>query len=306
MPRRVLTYLSIVAACGIAASAACTANAALTHRYSFTNNANDSVGGANGTVVDPLGVSFFADGNLNFTGNNGEGSDQRPFVSGAYVDLPNGIISALGTTGSFELWVTVDTNRDWAEIFSFGQSRADSGGEGISAGFGKYITLIPDTGDGANTFRLEAIQFPDGSPAFAPFGTSNVSAADGSVLPTGSKHHIVSIFDSTDTLGGANPSGTMYSYLDGALVGATPLYADFTLGSLPDVNNWLGRSQWPDALFDGLFDEFRIYNSALSASQVSANFGLGPDKLVPEPTSLTLCLLAILAVGAPRLRKEVS
>lgn len=302
MPQRVLFCLSIAAACGLVIGAMHDANAALTHRYSFTNNANDSVGTANGTVVDPLGVSFFAGGNLNLTGNDGDASNQSPFVSGAYVDLPNGMISALGATGTFEFWLNVDTNRNWAEIFSFGQSRADTGGENISAGFGKYITLIPDTGDGGDTFRLEAIQFPDGSPAFAPFGTSNVSAAAAAVLPTGVKHHIVSIFDSTDTMGGANPNGTMYNYLDGVLVGATQLYTGFTLGGLPDVNNWLGRSQWGDPLFDGSYDEFRIYSHALNASQVSANFALGPDKLVPEPTSLMLFVLAFLAMGASRFR----
>jgi hypothetical protein len=280
------------------------ANAALTHRYSFTSDANDSVGGANGTVIDPLGVSFFSGGNLNFAGHEGEGSDQRPFVSGAYVNLPNGIISALGTTGTFEFWLTVDTNRNWAEIFSFGQSRVDTGGEDLSAGFGKYITLIPDTGDAGDTFRFEAIQFPDGSPEFAPFGTSNVSAANLAVLSPGVEHHIVSIFDSTDTMGGVNPNGTMYNYLDGVLLGATQLYAGFTLGGLPDVNNWLGRSQWGDPLFDGLYNEFRIYNSALTASQVSANLALGPDQLVPEPTSLTLLFLAMLGPSVRRFQKK--
>src|SRR5262245_41334429 len=102
------------------------ADAALKHRYSFTANANDSVGGANGTVIDPTGLSFFLGGNLNLSGNNGELSNQAPFAAGAYVNLPNGIISALGTKGSFETWLTVSENRNWAEIFSFGQSRIDT------------------------------------------------------------------------------------------------------------------------------------------------------------------------------------
>jgi hypothetical protein len=238
--------------------------------------------------------------------NNGATSDQTPFTSGAYVHLPNGTISALGTKGSFETWVTVQTNQNWAEIFSFGQSRPDTGGEDKSAGWGKYVTLIPDTGDGANTFRLEAIQFPDGAagnPVFDPFGTSNVSAASGAVLTTGVEHHIVSIFDSTDTMGGLNPNGTMYNYLNGVLVGATPLYAGFTLGGIPDVNNWLGRSQWNDPLLDGSYNEFRIYDHALTAAQVAANLALGPDRLVPEPTSLVISALSFLVIGYLRFQK---
>jgi hypothetical protein len=304
MPRNVVFVVGIIAMLFASMFASREAGAALKHRYSFTTNPNDSVGGANGTVVDPTGISFFAGGNLDLSGNNGELSNQAPFAAGAYVNLPNGIISALGTTGTFEAWVTVSANRNWAEIFSFGQSRIDTGGEDISAGFGKYITLIPDTGDGANTFRLEAIQFPDGSPAFAPFGTSNVSAADGAVLSTGMQHHIVSIFNSTDTMGGANPNGTMYNYLDGALVGAAALYPGFTLGGLPDVNNWLGKSQWGDPLFDGSYNELRIYTHALSAAQVAASFANGPDRLIPEPTSLTASMLASLALCSVRIRRQ--
>jgi hypothetical protein len=122
------------------------------------------------------------------------------------------------------------------------------------------------------------------------------------VLSTGSQHHIVSVFDSTDTMGGANPNGTMRNYLNGSLVAATPLYAGFSLGTLPDVNNWLGRSQWPDPLFDGSYNEFRIYDHALTAGQVAASGALGPDQLVPEPAAATLAALVLLAVGLFRFR----
>jgi hypothetical protein len=48
-----------------------------------------------------------------------------------------------------------------------------------------------------------------------------------------------------------------------------------------DVNNWLGRSQFlADPGFEGSFTEFRIYGSALSASEVAASFAAGPDASV--------------------------
>jgi hypothetical protein len=47
---------------------------------------------------------------------------------------------------------------------------------------------------------------------------------------------------------------------------------------LNDVNNWLGRSNWTsDANFDGSFNEFRIYDQALTASEIAASFAAGPD-----------------------------
>jgi hypothetical protein len=299
---------SILAAAALLATTAQEADAALKHRYSFTSNINDSVGSADGTLVDPgSATGVFAAGKLNLTANTGEPSDA--ISNDAYVDLPDGIISGLGTTATFETWVTVDTNRNWSEIYSFGQSRPDTGGEDISAGFGRYITLIPDTGDGPNTFRFEAIQFPDGAagnPAFNPFGASNVSAPNGATLPTGVNHHLVSIIDPTDTNGGANPNGTMRIYLNGALIGASPIYAGFTLASLPDVNNWLGRSQWPDPLFDGSFDEFRIYDNGISANQIALNSVVGPDQFATAPAEGIFSLVVNTTNGSVTLKNNVN
>jgi hypothetical protein len=66
------------------------------------------------------------------------------------------------------------------------------------------------------------------------------------------------------------------------------------LGDLNDVNNWLGRSNWTaDANLNGTFDEFRIYNSALSGSEVAASLAAGPNTLIPEPSSGLLSLLGL-------------
>ena len=39
-----------------------------------------------------------------------------------------------------------------------------------------------------------------------------------------------------------------------------------TLGNT--TQNWIGRSQYSDAYLDGLVDDFRIYDHALSASEI--------------------------------------
>ena len=38
-------------------------------------------------------------------------------------------------------------------------------------------------------------------------------------------------------------------------------------------NNWLGRSLFPDSLFDGYIDEFRIYNRVLSSVEIGVLAG---------------------------------
>ena len=46
------------------------------------------------------------------------------------------------------------------------------------------------------------------------------------------------------------------------------------------ANNYLGKSQYSDPYFDGLFDEFRIYGVALSAGEIAATDALGPDQML--------------------------
>jgi hypothetical protein len=49
------------------------------------------------------------------------------------------------------------------------------------------------------------------------------------------------------------------------------------LSALVDVNNWLGRSQYADPSFAGTFDDFRIYKTALDASELAASYAAGPN-----------------------------
>jgi hypothetical protein len=45
----------------------------------------------------------------------------------------------------------------------------------------------------------------------------------------------------------------------------------------PMMNNYLGKSQYPDPYFNGSINEFRIYNTTLSADDIAASFADGPD-----------------------------
>src|SRR5262245_25197800 len=114
------------------------ASAALSHRYSFTTNANDSVGTAHGTVIDADTPSHvFANGQLDLSANTGQGSNVATLTD-AYVDLPNGLISEVAASGpsgafSFELWATVATTRTWQRFVDVGSA---NGGEGVSDGGG--------------------------------------------------------------------------------------------------------------------------------------------------------------------------
>jgi hypothetical protein len=83
--------------------------AVLTHRYSFTNDATDSVGGANGTLQ---GAASISGGQLQLTGVNSD-----------YLDLPGSMLTNY-TAVTVDAWVTFGAAQHWARLWEF----ADIGG----------------------------------------------------------------------------------------------------------------------------------------------------------------------------------
>ena len=130
-----------IAACGLF-MATFRAQAGLVHRYSFdeapgTTIAGDFYGGADGTLMG--GANFTGGGDILFDGASG------------YVNLPNGIISALNDA-TFEAWVTWSAGAgNWQRIFDFGNSL---GGEDTSGVGSAYIFFTPRSA--YNTSRFAA------------------------------------------------------------------------------------------------------------------------------------------------------
>src|ERR1035438_5474371 len=79
----------------------------LQHRYSFTSNASDSVGGANGTLI---GNAYITNAALYLPGG---GNSDSP---SGYVSLPNGIVSN-DTSITVECWVMDNGGLVWAEAW---------------------------------------------------------------------------------------------------------------------------------------------------------------------------------------------
>jgi hypothetical protein len=295
---RIASFLNIAAiAAGFTLMLSESADAALRNRYSFTSNANDSVGVAHGTVVD-AGTTpnhTFAGGQIDLSANTGQGSNS--ITEDAYVDLPNGVFSGAvnaGTNGAItlEFWATVATQRTWQRFGDFGTSNT---GENMSPGgaMSQYALVTPNSGRFMN--GLEITNHPATNVAEPNVGLAGP-------FPVGTEQHVVAVYDHTNTSGGTNPNGTMTLYLQGALVGTGAIHPDTNLRNATDNNNWLGRSQWPDPVFDGSYNEFRIYDTALSAATVADHFRIGPNN-IPEPASLVLFVAAI-AGGVLAVRRK--
>lgn len=234
------------------------------HRYPFDGNTDDVVGGANGSLTNSTGQANFQNGQLQL-GNNGS---QVSSAGGDYVNLPNGIISALPSNATFEVWSTWNdsANRAWQRIFDLGLS---NGGENIAdSGTGtRYILLTPRGGPGVNTFAYQT-QNP---------GRNERRVLDTVTATPGVETHYV--------VSWSGDEGIVRFYVNGLLVGTGALHMQ--LNEITDLNNWLGRSQFgQDTYFVGSYNEFRIYHGAMNAIDVADSFAAGPDALDASPTEL--------------------
>lgn len=218
------------------------------HRYSFDGEGNavrDSVGRADGIA---LGAQL-QDGALALSG-----------VGLGQVQLPPGLFSRLSSV-SLEFWLTWsgDENRRFERIFEFGRTSGSPSDPKIESSF----FLSPNYDDGARPrlyFRSQT-------------GEESRLSGDGQ-FPAQQRAHVAVVLD------GRARRWTLY--LNGKPAGSSAW--EQPLASLRDDNAWLGRSQHVrDPLFGGSFDEFRIYDVALSAADVANSYARGPERLAPRP-----------------------
>jgi hypothetical protein len=234
----------------------------------------------------------YVDGKLDLSSNAGYNYfyDQ----SDAYVQLPGSLIADAfngGTAGelTIEMWAQAAENRDWAALFSTGKEGAP--GAGIPK---NYIQFIPLAGWFNDPFRVTSSGQATISEKYVDrFPMMSVTE------PT----HLVVAFHVTQVIPFPVPrfQGGLSVYVDGSLVGSIQYPSGLDLNLLTNARVWLGRSQYDsDPIFDGMYDELRIYDSRLTADDVARNYQLGPNA-VPEPSAF--CLTAMFVGCACRYRR---
>jgi hypothetical protein len=231
----------------------------LMHRYSFVSDASDSVGGPawNGTLVAPNGGAAAAINHGLFLPGNQQGG----FGYSGYVSLPAGILTNTSSL-TVECWVTQSQANGWAEIWDFGVNDNEN------------FALIPYPENNKNNLEV----------AFNP-NNNDIYTASSVLFPNGSEQYVCLTYD--------NFTLTANLYTNGALA-ATQTYPDNTYcpgsigGAGGTTDNMLGNDVYGDWQFSGTIYEFRIWNGALSLSQVMANYAAGPDVLPAIPPVLSL------------------
>jgi len=218
------------------------APAALRHRYSFTSDASDSVSGANGVLMNGAAI---LKGQLVC-----DGVDD-------YVELPAAEI-AVNTYSAItlELWATQPT-------FNQGFSMTAAFGGRYSSGYGRdYLMLCTSRGDDVSRAAI-ANTASSSNPWAYEVGVN------GPELNDGQEHFYAMTIDGS----------TLAYYIDGVLQGTASLDST-TLSRLRNTYAYLARSLYEgDPLLQCSINEFRIYDTALTAEEIALHSAWGPNAL---------------------------
>ncbi|WP_199624383.1 LamG-like jellyroll fold domain-containing protein [Paenibacillus alkalitolerans] len=151
----------------------------------------------------------------------------------SFVTLPSWHALSTADTVTVAAWVNWRGGNAWQRIFDFGNNTS------------QYLFLTPRSG--GNTLR------------FAIKNGGGEQLVQTTQLPANEWVHVAV------TLGG----GMEKLYVNGELK-ATNTNATIKPSDFKPRVNYIGKSQWPDPLFNGLIDEFRVYNYVLSAEDIQA------------------------------------
>lgn len=155
---------------------------------------------------------------------------------------------------------------------------------------GGYNGIISQDAGGCCTYR---VLLDPSSNLYVNTGAHQDVGNAGNV-PPGQWHHVaMTVQDNGDG------SRTAFTYVDGVQIGGpftqTPGLPDASL-----FNTYLGAGEGGTAhLFQGALDDVRVYDGALSSSEVLAVF---QDNTVPEPTAVVLGLASFGLLGLRRRR----
>jgi hypothetical protein len=165
-----------------------------------------------------------------------------------------------------ECWVTQNQANNWSEIWDFGVNDDEN------------FALIPFPVNNNNNLEV----------AFNP-NNNDIYTASSGLFPNGSEQYVCLTYNNFTLNGNLYDNGTLV---------ATQIYPDNTYcpgsigGAGGTTQNMLGNDVYGDAQFGGTIYELRIWNGALSSSQVMADYAAGPNVVPAITPALSIAQIA--------------
>jgi autotransporter-associated beta strand protein len=216
----------------------------LNNRYSFTTDASDSIGGANGTLY---GNAVVSGGALVLDG-----------TSGTYMEITNTLFNGTNATAlTVEFWATYGGNANNAYVFSFGYTNIVGGTiQGHS-----YVNYSPHTSTGQGLF------ISPGDNIFQQ-SVTNTTTLDGQTM------HVACVIDPPNQILAIYTNGVIEAINTNMTVG---------LANVNDVFSYIGRSLFAaDPYLMANIDELRIYKGALSSISIKQSDDEGPNMVLAD------------------------
>jgi type 1 glutamine amidotransferase len=198
------------------------------------------------------------------------------------VDLPDNLLQN-ATNFSTGFWVRPDTKANWTGLLNIGDGLGSAG---------SYFQIQMQTQASGSTGLAATFKAKTGP-------EERVYATPARDVTAGQWNHVA--FTRQGSV------GTLY--LNGEAIATR---TDLTIGMAqigPTADNWLGRNGYPDAAFDGLMDDVRLYTSTLSGADVAAlyNEGVAVRYLFDENTGTSAANSGAKAsIGAATLQGTTS
>lgn len=219
----------------------------LVHRYSFTSDANDSVGTAHGTFYNISGFASISGGQLNLVGQQFDYVDLPPYML-ATSNILNGALT-------FQGWMTAfPDNAAFTRLFDFGNTLSGNGAT--------YIYFAPNSLTNGGTSRVAVSDTSPGSLSEDGVNAPNILGQ--------TNVHVAVVWN-------PGPSRRFLGlFINGTLVGQMTTTKPYS--SINNVFSYIGRSTWVnDPWLNGSINEFRVYDGELDRIQVAASYQYGPD-----------------------------
>jgi hypothetical protein len=231
-----------------------TTQAKLIHRYSFNDGtAKDSAGIVDGKLFGSAKIS----GGQLVLDNDKMNSDAAQLQ---YLEFTAPILPESGSVTLVAWFTAKKDSGEFARLINIGDHE---NGEGRA-----FIYVTPHTtGDQSRA-------------ATSATDTQGRIFVDNKRLDDDEEHMIAVVIDGA--------AGKLHVFVDGKEGSAAEDLGENTLDKVRQVDRWLGRSSFDrDAGFCGSINEFRVYDHAMSADEVSAAYDVGADALPAAQNSST-------------------